>query len=300
MSLFYIVVAGVVAWLLWRMFSSSASRKAGTSKDTYEIPITIKVTCETDNTTKSRDSDDDTDNWEGSFWEAQQPFPAKATLHIEYEDGAGKQTDRVVDVRQCGTDVNGSIIIGHCRMRNATRTFRTDRIRQCIDEQTGEIVDDVFSYLREQYDSSPERTLDTLYEEEYDTLRALLFVGKADGQLRAPEKAIIRETCRVLANDSRITDPMIDKMLSSLEVPSLHAFKLAVGRLAKRETIAQTLLMKAAEDMVATQKTVHPAEKEAVEYIRKRIFEAAPGGDKKNSSTPTLRAAQHDKSAPLP
>lgn len=275
MSWLYLVAAGVAVWLLWRMFSHSASRKPGNPNTKYEIPITVKVTHETDDKTRSPDTDDDKDNWEGSFWEVQQPFPAKATLRIKYEDGAGKQTERVVDVRQFGTDVNGNILIGHCRMRNATRTFRTDRIKRCVDEETGEIVSDVFAYLREKYDSSPERTRDTLIEEEYDTLRVLLYVGKADGQLRAPEKAIIRETCRALANDSRITDAMIDEIFSSLDAPTLHAFKLAVGRIGKTEAAARSLLMKAAEDMVATQKTVHPAEKEALEYMRKRLFEPA-------------------------
>lgn len=275
MSFLYLIAAGVAVWLLWRMFSPSSSRKPGNSNTTYEIPIRVKVTYETDENTRSPDIDDDKDNWEGSFWDVQQPFPAKATLRIKYEDGTGKQTERVIDVRQFGTDMNGNILIGHCRMRNATRTFRTDRIKRCIDEETGEIVGDVFAYLREKYDSSPERTRDTLIEEEYDTLRVLLYVGKADGQLRAPEKAIIRETCRALANDSRITDAMIDEIFSTLEAPTLHAFKLAVGRIGKREAAARTLLMKAAEEMVATQKAVHPAEKEALEYMRKRLFESA-------------------------
>ena len=68
---------------------------------------------------------------------------------------------------------------------------------------------------------------------------------------------------------------MIDEIFSSLEPPTLHAFKLAVGRIGKTEATARALLLKAAEDMVATQKTVHPAEKEALEYMRKRLLEPA-------------------------
>lgn len=280
MFLLYLIVAGVVAWLLWRMLSPRESRKSGSSSATYELPITVKVTYESDNKIESPDNDDDADNWEGSFWEVQQPFPAKATLRIEYVGGAGKRTERVVDVRQFGAHMNGNILIGHCRLRNATRTFRIDRIKRCIDEETGEIVGDVFAYLREKYESSPERMRDALYEDEYDTLRVLLYVGKADGQLRAPEKAIIRETCRALANDSRITDAMIDEIFSNLDAPTIHAFKLAVGRIAKKDAAAHDLLMKAAEDIVATQKTVHPAEKEALAYMRKRLFESVFVPDK--------------------
>lgn len=158
MFLLYLIAAGVAVWLLWRMFSQNASGKPRNPSATYEIPIRVEVTCETDDKTRSSDATDDKDSWEGGFWEVQQPFPAKATLRIKYEDGAGKQTERVVDVRQFGIDVNGNILIGHCRMRNATRTFRMERIKRCVDEETGEIVSDVFTYLREKYDSSPEHT----------------------------------------------------------------------------------------------------------------------------------------------
>jgi hypothetical protein len=169
----------------------------------YEIPITVKVSYEVSGSSPNAayEPDIDKDNWEGSFWEVQDPFPVKASLRIDYEDGAGKKTERVVDVRQFGIDGYGNLLIGHCLMRNATRTFRTDRIKRCIDEETGEVVDDVFAYLRAKYESSPEHARDRLYEEEYDTLRVLLYVGKADGQLRAAEKAIIRVACRALAND---------------------------------------------------------------------------------------------------
>jgi hypothetical protein len=73
---------------------------------------------------------------------------------------------------------------------------------------------------------------------------------------------------------------MIDEIFANLAAPTLHAFKLAVGRIGKTETAARTLLMKAAEDIVATQKTVHLAEKEALEYMRQRLFGAASPSDK--------------------
>jgi hypothetical protein len=298
MTLLYLIVAGVVVWLLSRIFASKKSTKPGNSNNTYDIPIHVKVTDESDTKARNQDRDEDKDNWEGSFWEVQQPFPAKATLSLEYEDGAEKRTERVVDVRQFGTDVNGNILIGHCRMRNATRTFRTDRIKRCIDQDTGEIVGDVFAYLRKKYDSSPESARDALYEEEYDTLRVLLYVGKADGQLRAQEKVIVREACRSLANDSRITDAMIDEIFFSLEAPTLHAFKLAVGRLAEKEVTARNQLIKVAEDMVATQKTVHPAEKEALEYMRKKLLEPGLVADK-STATPVLQEKQREEATPL-
>lgn len=266
MTFLSVVLLAVILWFLWKMYHSENPKNGA-----HEIPIAVKVSVSSSNTTDMADIDKD--NWEGSFWEVQEPFPVKATLRIEYEDGAGKKTERVVDIHQFGADLSGGLLIGHCRMRNATRTFRFDRIKKCVDDETGEIVDDIYSYLRAKYESSPEHARDKFYEDEYDTLRVLFYVGKADGQLRAAEKAIIRETCRALANDSRMTDEVIDDLFSSLDVPTIHAFKLAVGRLAKKAPEARAMLVKAAEDMIATQKTVHPSEKEALDYMYKKMVE---------------------------
>jgi hypothetical protein len=110
-----------------------------------------------------------------------------------------------------------------------------------------------------------------LLESEYDTLRILLYVGKADGQLRAAEKAVIRETCIAITNDSRLTESDIEDMYTYMATPTLNAFKLAVGRLAKRDENTRSLILSTTEKMIATQKTVHHAEQEALDYMKKRF-----------------------------
>lgn len=262
MTFLYLLIALLVLWLLWRGFHN-----ASTPDSHPQAPSIKVVTRHIDKV----DNTDDKDNWEGSFWEVEEPFPVKATLRINYEDGDDQQTERTVDVRQFGSYGPSSLLIGHCKMRNATRTFRADRIKRCVDEETGEVVSDVAQYLKAKYENSPEHTRDKLYEEEYDTLRILLYVGKADGQLRAAEKAIIRDTCRGLAKDSRITDDLIDEIFSSLDVPTIQAFKLAVGRLVGKPLDERLMLFKSAQDMVKTQKTVHPSEQEALDYMEKRL-----------------------------
>lgn len=216
-------------------------------------------------------SDSDKDDWEGSFWEVSQPIPAKARLRLEYTDGSGRKTTRTVDVRQFGSMGPYALLIAHCHMRDATRTFRTDRIRSCVDVETGEMVSDVGAFLQGKYEDSPERARDALLEAEFDVLRILLFVGKADGQLRAAEKAVIREVCVVLSKDSRLTDEMIDESLQSMSVPTLQAFKLAAGRIAKRDEASRSTVVTAAERIVATQKTAHPAEADALSYLQRKL-----------------------------
>jgi hypothetical protein len=271
MTFIYLSLFALAIWIAYKVLVKRDPIPPSQRPQQHEIPIRITTSHSDGGYGLQPRESTDKDEWEGSFWEVTQPLPAKARLTLKYTDGAGRKTERTVDVRQFGAIGSNTLLIGHCNMRNATRTFRSDRIDSCIDADTGEIVSDVRAYLQTKYDQSPDRTKDLLLEGEYDTLRVLLYVGKADGQLRAAEKAVIRETCVAITNDSRLTDETIDNLLASMDVPTLHAFKLAVGRLAKRDQAAQLVVMTAAQKMVATQKAVHQAEQEALDYMKKRF-----------------------------
>lgn len=271
MTILYLFLGGLAIWIVYKVLAKARADPPTQNSQQYEIPVKITVSYDDGGYGRQPRESIDKDEWEGSFWEVAQPLPAKAKLRLKYTDAAGRKTERTVDVRQFGALGPNTLLIGHCNMRDATRTFRSDRIESCIDAETGEFVTDVRAYLQAKYDKSPEHTKDLLLEGEYDTLRVLLYVGKADGQLRAAEKAVIRDTCIAITSDSRLTDGAIDELLASMDVPTLQAFKLAVGRLAKRDQAAQLAVMTAAEKMVATQKTVHQAEKEALDYMKKRF-----------------------------
>ena len=163
------------------------------------------------------------------------------------------------------------MIIGLCRLRHATRTFRTDRINQCVVEGTGEVVEDVGAFLRSLYEKSVHASTDNLLEEDYQYLRVLLFVGKADGRLTKNEVAVIADACRDLSGDERITVELVQKMLKDMDVPTLHAFRMAVGKMVSFPEKKRMAAIQQAERIIATQKTVHPAEQEAIEYMRQRL-----------------------------
>lgn len=276
MTVLYIFLGGLIIWLLYQFFSKPRQTPPPVQRGVHEIPITFTAAYDNAESTRRPRESIEKDDWEGSFWEVTQPLPAKARLRLKYTDGARKKSERTVDVRQFGAMGPTTLLIGHCHMRDATRTFRTDRIESCIDEETGQVVNDVRTYLENKYDESPDRTKDLLLEGEYDTLRVLLYVGKADGQLRAAEKAVMRDTCIAISSDSRLTDSTIEELFTNMDVPTIQAFKLAVGRLAKREQSARAVVMSAAVKMVATQKIVHQAEQEALEYMKKRFATDGP------------------------
>lgn len=275
MTVFYFLLGAFAIWVAYKVLSKPNKNPPSSRPDSREIPVKITVSIDDGGYGQQPHESADKDEWEGSFWEVTQPFPAKARLRLKYTDGAGKKTERSVDVKQFGAMENTTLLIGYCHMRDATRTFRTDRINSCVDEETGEVVSDVTAYLQRKYNESTDKTKDLLLDGEYDTLRVLLYVGKADGQFRAAEKAVVRDTCIAMTKDSRLTDTTIEELFVNMDVPTLQAFKLAVGRLAKRDHSSRAVVLSAAERMVATQKTVNQAEQEALNYIKNRFTDDA-------------------------
>jgi len=211
------------------------------------------------------------DAWEGTFWEASEPTPVDAVVLIDYIDANGLSTQRTVTVRQFDKDYLGGMFIGHCHLRNATRTFRADRVKSCVDSETGEVISDVIAFLEKRYEDSPESSAKKLLDIDYDTLRVLLYVGKADGQFRQAERNIYLDVCQTISTDSRLTRELIDGLLENIQDLSVSAFKQAVTRLSKQSIETQSLVLNAAERMIATQRTVHAVEQEAIDYMRDRL-----------------------------
>jgi membrane protein implicated in regulation of membrane protease activity len=85
----------------------------------------------------------------GKLLEVKEPFPVHAILRFHYRDAWGARSERTVEVDRVASAANGNLLIGHCRLRNETRTFRVDRIEDCIDEENRQSVSDVYSYLWE-------------------------------------------------------------------------------------------------------------------------------------------------------
>ena len=96
-------------------------------------------------------------------------------------------------------------------------------------------------------------------------------MGKADGQLRAAEREIICAAIRSVSKNKILTDDDISKFINKLEVPSMHGFKLAFGRVCKTYPKQTPTIYSIAQKIVDTQKTVHANEAEALEYMEKKM-----------------------------
>ena len=211
------------------------------------------------------------DAWEGSFFEASDPKELSLYLSIEYTDAEGKQTVRKVQMREFDASLHGGILMGHCELRNETRTFRFDRIKRCVDLTTGEVIEDIKGFFIHAYEQTSAYSVDVFLEEYGDFLKAAFFVAKADGQCRKEEKLLILKYMQELVNDPRISIEQLEQVLRGYKVPSLQAFKLAVGRFVKAKPSQADALKECAQNIVNTQKAIHPSEQAALEYITKKV-----------------------------
>ena len=75
-------------------------------------------------------------------------LPVRANIFITYKSSEGAISKRQIKV----TSSDGSkYIYAHCLLRNEARTFRIDRIQNCTDVDTGEVINNIPLYFRSKY-----------------------------------------------------------------------------------------------------------------------------------------------------
>jgi hypothetical protein len=265
-----VAIALLIAALVWFALRRSRSMPVGAPPDpSPELRVTVEAF------RVPAEDDGERDAWEGGFWEATEPRDLETRLQIAYTDGSGSPSTRVVRVRSFDNALYGGIFIGHCELRNATRTFRFDRVREAVDVATGEVIADVRTHLNRLYQSSGRQARDTLRQDHLDLVRVLLYVARADGQFRAAERDIARQYLRDLAEDPRVTDSMIDGLFEEVGTQSLAGFKRAFGRIISEQIVDPAKLEQACREMVATQETASAGEQEALVYLERRLARAA-------------------------
>jgi len=94
------------------------------------------------------------DAWEGSFSDAQNPLELNVDILIDYVDGAGLESSRVLKVRAFDNELHGGILVAHCQTTDALRTFRFNRIQSCKEVTSGDEIKDISVYLNQLYQRS--------------------------------------------------------------------------------------------------------------------------------------------------
>ena len=231
------------------------------------------------------------DSFEGWFYEEVKDYISLNKIYkIKYKDAFENITNRKINIKKYGKAKFGGFILAHCFLRDEARTFRTDRILEFIDAETGEFVNDVSSYLENIYINSEEYKNKLQYEKEKEEkeiskkyfddfmnkynvlLKILVYLIRCDGTYTAMEKGIIKELFESLEGENELlTDKFLNKILSKHIMPTERIFKISVNKFIKENKHLNINLIEIAENIISTQKTIHPNEAEALRYLSEKI-----------------------------
>jgi len=229
------------------------------------------------------------DSFEGWFYEDVYDYiDCKKTFKLKYKDAKGNVTNRTIDMYKLGEISKGFFILAHCRLRNENRTFRTDRMLECIDMETGECISDIKQYFSDLYCNSDEyqeikewreQQEEKAMQEEYYAefmqkyavlLKVLMYIVRCDGTFNQREKAIVREIFENLENNNeRMTDKMLNRVYKNVDMPSYKSFQHIASKLLNDKNVDIDLLQ-ITQNIIATQKNIHPNEEQVLKYLENK------------------------------
>lgn len=209
----------------------------------------------------------------GEFYEAEfSPFNAR--LEFTYTNQKGITVARQVDVKEIAFTQSGGWITGYCHLRKEQRTFRMDRIKECFDLESGEIINDLKDSLERRYLESPYGQYKRVANKHALAIEILIALSKLDGALRAKEKNCIIDFLRLVDDFNEETESILFKELfKGVGAYTIRKFMDRCRKMANSDADQdyKNELIAAAESLVASEKTKHADEIKAVEYLRDKL-----------------------------
>jgi len=206
-----------------------------------------------------------------AYWFPVEGMPRKleARLTLDYESTSGKRAKRDVDVSAFYRGDGGCIIDCFCHLRNAKRTLSSKSILRAIDRDTGEVVNDIYTFLEAKYNENPEKAYDTILQTYAWTIFILLYVAAADGAIRAPERQLVVDFCMRRGNPAELTVEKLDALVKGLGRPAKSDFQRYIR---ERTTTPEVIrdIFETAKAIVATNSKVHTEQERALAYMTKQ------------------------------
>lgn len=197
-------------------------------------------------------------------------------VRMRYTDGQGQASEREVEILSYDDTTGIGMFEGFCHLRGARRSFYFARVSNAADAETGEIIADLRTHLNALWEQSTGPALRTLRKERSLELEVMLYMARADKSLRAAELAIITQYCRDATGDQRLDTTEIRNLLNHTSSTTLHGFKIKLGQLLNASPASAQQAAQACRAIVGTQKTVHPDEAAALEYLDRKMPQTTP------------------------
>lgn len=256
-----LVVFGIFgAFVFYSYFISGQEKK--------EIKIEIQVqTPEPNKELKSSDYYFDKDNWEQFNFYGSEMLPATGNYHIVYIDQRGMTTERNISIKRAYNDSGKYAVNAMCHLRGAHRSFIDDRIQKAIDTDTGEIVDSVAKHSIQQYENTEVGQMWKAIGGQSVYLYVLCFICKADGRMLKAERNLIAEFIKTRCPDIVFNDIELDNAVKTMGAPDFREFKRLIIKMRSEDLDTLKQINEYSKRIVATQKSIDPLEKAALDTL---------------------------------
>lgn len=193
------------------------------------------------------------------------PRKINSQLRVIYESTSGEVTERTIDVNAFYRGEQGCIFQGFDHLRKSFRKLSSKCVKQAVDVETGEVIEDVVVFFEKQYLKSPEYLYDYIFELHGKEIYILIYLASADGSIKAKEREFITKYCLALHGFSAIDSHKFDELLKTIYRPSKYEFHKYVSSIGISET-----LWNCSNEIVNSNANPHTEQTRALNYILKR------------------------------
>lgn len=190
---------------------------------------------------------------------------------LSYEDANGLKSRRRITLKRSYRAADGDVYIdAWCHERQDERTFRASRMVELVDLGTGEVIDGALDFFLAREQETPEGRVARALAMAESELLALVFIARADGSMRAAERAPIVALAVERAAGVAVDPALLDKAVRRLYA-SPDDYRRALRALAQAPEADRLRVMAAAEAVAGAVGSVDPLERGALDLMRKRF-----------------------------
>jgi uncharacterized tellurite resistance protein B-like protein len=266
-----IIIIAALAWYIYRQKNSNTSQfKPPTPAPDNPNEIAFRITIETSN---SQPIDKDA-------WDVEEYAPGMQShklggvnLNIKFVDLEGSATQRdITTLRYTHNPENhAGSVYAFCHLRQANRPFGFKRIQEATDLETGEIIQDIGAFLDKIYQATPLHKVETFLQDHDAGAFVLFSFAKADGVMRAKERAIILDWAKAQGLTDQPALTVLEVQIRDWYMTN-HSFWDAVKKINKQERPPEYVqaLWQAIQAIVASDKKQAAQEEQFLRYAAKQ------------------------------
>jgi hypothetical protein len=275
-ALILVAIAAYIAVKRFNLFRSSQERPEN-------IGIEVRVSSEA---SPSQINDDQEMGPPDLYYFPIESTPRKvnARLKLRYVSTSGEETDREIDVRDYYRGEGGCHFAGFDQLRKAYRKLSSKCVKDAIDLETGESLNDLVPFFERKYRENPEYPYDNLFEKHGCEIYIFVYLAAADGAVRAQERNIITRYCLEQEGFASLDSQKVDSILKKMYRPSKYDFHKCV-----RESLlganALEKVLSVSTEIVGTNAKPHSEHTRALEYMQKQWKQKLNVAEKSDTST---------------